>query len=130
MFNHESQQYVGDPTVDQFNPDSGFVIPRSKASASVTLDVGALSATLHAQRLDRLPNWDEDGYIPASILMNASVEYKFAESLSARLTVDNLADKMPVKDRTYASYPYYDTAWFDSLGRTVYLTIDYQVGGK
>jgi outer membrane receptor protein involved in Fe transport len=130
VFNHESQQYVGDPIVDEFNPDSGFVIPRSKASASVTLDAGPWSATLHAQRLDKLANWDEDGFISASILMNASVDYEFTEALSARLTVDNIADKKPVKDPTYSSYPYYDVSWFDSQGRTVYFTVDYKFGGK
>jgi outer membrane receptor protein involved in Fe transport len=130
VFNHESQQYVGDPIVDQFNPASRFVVPRSKASASVTFDSGAFSATLHAQRLDRLANYDEDGFIPASILMNASVEYKIADTVSARLTVDNLADKKPVKDPTYASYPYYDVSWFDSMGRTVFVTVDYKFGGK
>jgi outer membrane receptor protein involved in Fe transport len=130
VFNHESQQYVGDPIIDQFNPDSGFVIPRSKATASVTFDSGPWNATLYAQRLDRLANWDEDGFIPASILMNASVEYEFDETIKARLTVDNLADKKPVKDPTYASYPYYDISWFDSVGRTVYLTLDYKFGDR
>jgi outer membrane receptor protein involved in Fe transport len=91
---------------------------------------GASQHRLHAQRLDRLPNWDEDAYISASILMNASVEYEFAESLRARLTVDNLADKKPVKDPTYRSYPYYDISWFDSVGRTAYLTINYKFGGQ
>jgi outer membrane receptor protein involved in Fe transport len=130
VFNHESQKYVGDPIVDEFRPDSGFVIPRSKASASITLDTGPWSATLHASRLDRLANWDEDNTIPASILMNASFEYKIAETVSARLTVDNIADKKPVKDPTYASYPYYDTSWFDSMGRTVYVTVNYTFGGQ
>ena len=117
VFNHESQQYVGDPIIDQFRPDSGYVIPRSKANASITLDTGPWSATLYAQRLDKLANWDEDGWIPASTLLNASVEYEFSETFSTRLTVDNLADKDPVKDPTHASYPYYNTSWFDSLGR-------------
>lgn len=130
VFNHESQQYTGDPIEDQFDPSTGFVIPRSKASASVTLDTGPWSATLHAQRLDKLANWDEDGLIPASILMNASVSYEFSEDISARLTVDNLADKKPVKDPTYASYPYYDVSWFDSMGRSVYLTVNYKFGGQ
>ncbi len=130
VFNHESQQYVGDPIIDQFVPDSGFVIPRSKASASLTFDSGPWSATLHARRLDRLPNWDEDGYISASILMNASIDYQIADSLGARLTVNNLADKNPVKDPTYGSYPYYDLSWFDSVGRTIYFTVNYQFGGQ
>jgi iron complex outermembrane receptor protein len=125
VFNHESQQYVGDPIIDQFRPDSGYVIPRSKANASITLDTGPWSATLYAQRLDKLANWDEDGWIPASTLLNASVEYEFSETFSTRLTIDNLADKDPVRDPTHASYPYYNTSWFDSLGRTVYLTVNY-----
>jgi outer membrane receptor protein involved in Fe transport len=129
VFNHESQQYTGDPIFDQFVPDSGFVIPRSKANASVTLDTGPWSATLYAQRLDKLPNWDEDGFISASVFMNASLQYEFAESTSARLTVDNLTDKEPVKDPTYGSYPYYDVSWFDSVGRSVYLTINHKFGG-
>jgi outer membrane receptor protein involved in Fe transport len=130
VFGHESQQYVGDPIIDEFDPDSGFVIPRSKASASVTFDTGTWSATLHAQRLDKLANWDEDGFISASVLMNASFNYKFADDMSARLTVDNLFDKKPEKDPTYGSYPYYDVSWFDSMGRTMFLTFDYKFGGQ
>jgi iron complex outermembrane recepter protein len=125
VFDHESQQYVGDPIVDQFNPESGFVIPRSKASASVTFDTGPFSATLAARRLDKLANWDEDGFIPASTWLNASFEYEIAETVSTRLTIDNISDKKPVKDPTYSSYPYYDISWFDSTGRTVYLTVNY-----
>jgi iron complex outermembrane recepter protein len=130
VFHHNSQQYVGDPLVDQFNPASGFVIPRSKASASVTLDTGPWSGTLHAQRLGTLANWDEDGFISSSVLLNFSLEYTFSESASTRLTIDNLQDRDPVKDRTYGSYPYYDVSWFDSLGRTVYLTVNYQFGAQ
>jgi outer membrane receptor protein involved in Fe transport len=130
VFNHESQQYTGDPIIDQFLPDSGFDIPRSKASASVTFETGPISATLYAQRLDELPNWDEDGFIPASTWLNASFEYKIADGVNARLTVDNLADKKPVKDPTYGSYPYYDNSWFDSVGRTMYFTVSYQFGAQ
>jgi outer membrane receptor protein involved in Fe transport len=130
VFDHESQQYVGDPVIDQFLPDSGYVIPRSKATASVTFDTGPFSATLAARRLDKLANWDEDGLIPASTWMNASFEYRIAETVSARLTVDNLTDKQPVKDPTYASYPYYDISWFDSVGRTVYFTVNYTFGAQ
>jgi outer membrane receptor protein involved in Fe transport len=56
------------------------------------------------------------------------MNYDFTEALSARLTIDNLADEMPEKDVTYASYPYYDVSWFDSVGRTVFFTIDYKFG--
>jgi outer membrane receptor protein involved in Fe transport len=130
VFAHRSQQYPGDPLVDQFRLDSGFVIPRSKGSASVTFDSGPFSATLHARRLDRIANYDEDKWIDASVLMNLSIGYELADTVSARLTIDNLADKAPPRDPTYAEYPYYDISWFDSVGRTVFLEVNYEFGAK
>jgi iron complex outermembrane receptor protein len=130
VFNHESQQFPGDDVVDQFDPESTYVIPRSKATAALTLDVGPFSSTLSARRLDRLANWDEDALIPASIWMNLSGSYKISDAASVRLTIDNLADKDPVKDPTYASYPYYDISWFDSVGRSYFLEVNYSFGGK
>ena len=130
VFHHNSQQYVGDPLIDQFNPDSGFVIPRSKASASLTIENGAWSGTLHAQRLGKIANWDEDSFLSSSVLLNTSLEYTFSETASARLTIDNLQDRDPVKDKTHGSYPYYDVSWFDSLGRTIYLSVNYKFGAQ
>ena len=43
---------------------------------------------------------------------------------------DNLLDKMPPKDATWANYPYYDTSWFDSFGRSYFLQATYKFGGK
>jgi outer membrane receptor protein involved in Fe transport len=128
VFGHESQQYPGDPVVDQFRLDSDFVIPRSKASASVTFDTGPFSATVSARRLDRLTNYDEDARIPASIWTNFSTSYEFSEAASVRLTVDNLTDKKPVRDPTYSGYPFYDINWFDSVGRSFFLEIKYRFG--
>jgi outer membrane receptor protein involved in Fe transport len=130
VFGHESQQYPGDPVVDQFRLDSDFVIPRSKASASVTFDTGPFSATVSARRLDRLTNYDEDARIPASVWTNFSTSYEFSKAASVRLTVDNLTDKKPVKDPTYSGYPYYDINWFDSVGRSFFLEINYKFGGQ
>jgi len=46
------------------------------------------------------------------------------------LAVDNLFDKMPPKDPTYTSYPYYDLSWFDSVGRSYFLTFTWKLGGS
>ena len=62
--------------------------------------------------------------------MNLSGAYKISDAASVRLTIDNLADKDPVKDPTYASYPYYDISWFDSVGRSYFLEVNYSFGGK
>jgi iron complex outermembrane recepter protein len=130
VIDHDSQQYPGDPEVDQFDPESGFVIPRSKASLSASLDVGDWTTTLHVRRLDKLANYDEDGRIDASYTTNFSVGYAATEKTHLRLTIDNLTDRMPVKDPTYASYPYYDISWFDSVGRSFFVEISHNFGGQ
>ena len=121
-------QYAGDSALDKLAADSGFYIPRSKASASVTWSRGAWTATVHGQRLDKLPNWDEDAYISDSYLFNGSVQYDVNPQTEVTLTVKNLLDDRPTRDPSYASYPYYDISWFDSVGREFFLNIAYRFG--
>lgn len=123
-------QYPGDPVENKLAADSGYYMPRSKASASLGWNRGSWGATVHAQRLDRLPNWDEDAYIPASTLYNASLQYELESGTGITFIVDNLFDKDPVKDATYGSYPYYDINWFDTQGRSFYLQLTHRFGGK
>lgn len=126
---HTSQQYPGDPIINQLAFDSGYDIPRSKGNASITWIKDKWTTTLHGQRLDRLPNYDEDGYIPATYLFNASIQYQIAPNARVSLTIDNLFDKAPPKDPSYGSYPYYDISWFDSVGRTFFVEMVYKFGG-
>jgi outer membrane receptor protein involved in Fe transport len=137
---HDFQQFDGDAIEDEFEVNSGFDIPRTKASASVSWNRNAWTATLHGERLGRLPNSDsydqvydpEDGgspWIAATYRYNASLQYAFNDHARLSLAVDNLFDKMPPKDRTYTAYPYYDISWFDTLGRSYYLEFTWKFGG-
>lgn len=126
---HTSRQYPGDPIENQLAFDSGYYIPRSKSSAAINWSKDALSIGLHGQRLERLPNYAEDGWIKASYLFNATVQYDINDRTRISLAVDNLFDKNPPKDPTYSSYPYYDTSWFDSTGRSYYLQLTHKFGG-
>ncbi|MFC7301195.1 TonB-dependent receptor [Cognatiluteimonas weifangensis] len=136
---HEFQQFAGDPVEDEFAVNSGFDIPRSKSSASVTWSRNRWSATLHGQRLGKLPNgWSydqvwEDGdpgpMIEATYRYNASLRFRLTERAQLALSATNLFDKMPPKDPTYTAYPYYDISWFDAVGRTVYLQYTHKFGG-
>lgn len=136
---HDFQQYPGDPIEDQFAVNSGFDIPRTKTSVSVTWEKDAWSATLYGQRLGRLPNgWSydqvwEDGdpgpTIPATYRYNASVVYRFNDAARISLAVVNLFNKMPPEDPTYTAYPYYDISWFDAVGRTVNVQYTHKFGG-
>lgn len=138
---HESQQYTNDPFENQFAVNSGFDIPRSKASASVSWEKNRWSATLHGQRLGKLPSsssYDKafdptDGtrpWVGATYRFNTSVQYRFSDHAQLSLIVDNLFDKMPPKDTSYLAYPYYDISWFDTIGRQFYLQYTHKFGGS
>ena len=137
---HLFKQYTGDSEVDEFVVNSGFDIPRNKASASVAWEKNAWTVTLHGDRLGRLPNSDsydqivdteagEKAWIGATYRFNLSTEYRFNERMRLSFAVTNLFDKMPPKDPTYTSYPYYDVSWFDSMGRSYYVQFTAKFGG-
>lgn len=127
--NHDFQQYPGDPTIDKLAFDSGYYIPREKGTASVSWTNDRLTGTIQGQYLGKLPNYDEDAYIDASWLFNASVQYDVNDRVRLSGTINNLFDEGPVNDPTYSAYPYYDISWFDSVGRSFYFQLTYKMGG-
>ncbi len=129
VFKHSFQQYPGDPVINKLAYDSSYYIPRDKSNASLTWSQDAVKFTLSGTRLGKLPNYDEDAYIKASYLFNATLQYDFTDYLRGSLTVRNLLDKMPVKDPTWSSYPYYNASWYDSVGRSMFLQLTYKLGG-
>ncbi len=138
---HDFQRYTGDTIEDQFAVNSGFDIPRTKSSVSVTWEKDAWSATVYGSRLGKLPtsdsydqvfDWDsgDSPYIRATYRYNASVQYRFDDHSRLSLSVVNVFNKMPPKDATYTAYPYYDVSWFDSVGRTINLQYTHKFGGS
>ena len=43
---------------------------------------------------------------------------------------ERIVNKMPPKDATYTSYPYYDVSWFDTVGRQLNLQYTHKFGGS
>ncbi|TYT27562.1 TonB-dependent receptor [Luteimonas viscosa] len=137
---HDIQVYPDEPVVDMFAINSGYDIPRTKASLRLSWEREAWSASVQGRRLGRLPNDDsyyeiwspEDGtdaWIPATYRYNANLQYAFDEHARLSLTVVNLFDKAPPYDPTYTGYPYYDISWFDTEGRSFYLQYTHKFGG-
>ncbi|GAA4222419.1 TonB-dependent receptor [Sphingomonas endophytica] len=129
VFDHTFRQYPGDPTIDKLAFDSGYDIPRDKSTASVTWSADAIKLTVETRRLGKLPNYAQEGFIKASYLVNTTFQYDFTDHLRGSLSVTNVLDQKPIKDRTYAAYPYYDISWFDSVGRSVFLEMTWKLGG-
>jgi outer membrane receptor protein involved in Fe transport len=138
---HDFQQFDGDAIEDEFEVNSGFDIPRTKASATVSWERNAWTAALHGERLGKLPSSDsydqvfdpedEEGlaWIGATYRYNATLQYRVTDHARLSFAVNNLFDKMPPRDPTYTAYPYYDISWFDTMGRTFYLEFTYKFGG-
>ena len=137
---HDVQDYPDQPLVDKFAINSGYDIPRSKASARLSWEREAWSASIQGRRLGSLPNgwsydevWEEGDpgpWIGATYRYNANLQYKITERAQVSLTANNLFDKKPPVDPTYTSYPYYDISWFDTQGRSFFVEFSYKFGGK
>ena len=133
---HNFQQYPGDPTVDMLhydtcNSDTQCVaLPRVKANLGISWDKGAWGASLFGNYLGRVPNYDDDAWTQPTWRFNAGGRYDINDHLRVSLSINNLFDKMPPKDATWAAYPYYDTSWFDSIGRSYFVQVTWKLGGK
>ncbi len=129
VFNHKIQQYPEDPVLNQFEPANGYEIPRDKGKAYVTWSLQRFSTTLTAIRIGKMTNWNWDDKIPESYWFNLSAQYDVTDRIQARIAVNNLLDRDPVEDPSHASYPYYNSSWFDSVGREYFFQLTYKMGG-
>lgn len=129
VFDHTIQQYPGDPVIDQFVPASGYEIPRDKGKAYITWARDRFSTTLTTIYTGEMTNWNWDDKIDDSYWFYLSAQYDVSDRMRISATVNNLLDSDPVEDPSHASYPYYNSSWYDSVGRTFFLQLTYQLGG-
>ena len=128
---HTRQQYPGDPREDMLDVSfASTTLPRTKGNVGVSWDRNAWGASLFGTYVGRVANYDNDAWTQATWRFNAGARYDITDHLRVALTVNNLLDKMPPRDATWANYPYYDTSWFDSTGRSYYLQITWKLGGE
>ncbi|WP_300620134.1 TonB-dependent receptor [Dokdonella sp.] len=128
---HSRQQYPGDPTENMLDVSfSATTLPRAKGNVGVNWDKGPWGGSLFGTYLGRVANYDNDAWTPATWRFNAGARYDVNDHLRVSLSVNNLFDKMPPKDATWAPYPYYDTSWFDSIGRSYYVRVTWKLGGR
>ncbi|WP_141455112.1 TonB-dependent receptor [Pseudoxanthomonas sp. z9] len=127
---HTRQQYPGDPEEDMLDVSfSSKTLPRTKGNLGMSWERNAWGASLFGTYLGRVANYDNDDWTQATWRFNGGARYDINDHLRVSLSVNNLFDKMPPRDATWGNYPYYDTSWFDSLGRSYYLQITWKIGG-
>lgn len=128
---HTRQQYPGDPEEDMLDVSfSATTLPRQKGNLGVSWDRNAWGASLFGNYLGRVANYANDAWTKATWRFNAGARYDINDHLRVSLTVNNLLDDMPPKDATWANYPYYDTSWFDSTGRSYFLQVTWKLSGE
>jgi iron complex outermembrane recepter protein len=128
---HTRQMYPGDPTEDMLDVSfSATTLPRTKSNLGVSWDKGAWGASLFGNYLGRVANYDNDVWTEATWRFNAGARYDLNDRFRISLSVNNLFNKMPPDDPTWSNYPYYDTSWFDSFGRSYFVQFTYKFGGS
>ncbi|MGX5731498.1 TonB-dependent receptor [Pseudoxanthomonas beigongshangi] len=128
---HTRQLYPGDPTEDMLDVSfADTTLPRTKGNIGVNWDKGAFGASLFGNYVGRVANYNNDAWTESTWRFNAGARYDVTDHLRISLSINNLFDKMPPKDATWANYPYYDTSWFDSFGRSFYLQFTWKLGGE
>jgi outer membrane receptor protein involved in Fe transport len=127
---HETQLSPDSPVDNQLTDLYYYLIPRTKANASVTWNYHDFTATLYGSRIGGLPNYDGDKRLAPTYRANLTLGYRVATGVNVSLIVDNLFDNRPQFDPTWTSYPYYDRRWFNAIGRAYFVQMNVKLGGK
>jgi outer membrane receptor protein involved in Fe transport len=130
VIRHTTQLSADSPVDNEMTDIYYYLIPRTKANASVTWNYRDFTATLYGSRLGGIPNYDGTRRLAPTFLYNATFGYRVTPDINVSLVVDNLFDARPPRDDTWTSYPYYYTKWFDAVGRAYFVEMNVKFGGK
>lgn len=127
---HTIQLYQGDPVVNELTDWYDYVIPRYKASYSVGWTFRDLTTTVHGSTIGGLPDYNGDRRLAPTSVFNTTFSYRFSPRGSITFVVDNVLDTKPHRDDTWTAYPFYETRWFNVIGREFAAEVSYKFGGK
>ncbi|AFC86315.1 outer membrane receptor for ferrienterochelin and colicins [Frateuria aurantia DSM 6220] len=137
MLKHDYQQYKGGEVINQLtNP---LYSSEFKSIVSGALSWSSLnqrwSSTLYWHRYGATPNYtamvagygtEGAGYLKPWITFNWSLNYSPTRKLDLSLLVNNVMNKMPPRDPTYSSFPYYNSYNYNPYGREIMAQADYR----
>ena len=109
-------------------------------SGSVNWNIGRWSSTIYAIRYGKIANlaaysspfvYQAFGATTLKpwILYNATVRYDLTPDARVTLTINNLFNRMPPRDNSYTSWPYYDFGAYNPFGRSYFVDFNYRFGG-
>jgi outer membrane receptor protein involved in Fe transport len=140
MLKHDYQVYPGSPVINQLtNP-----LYSSEFKSIVSGALGwslhdTWSSTLYWHRYGPTPNdaamvsganYKGAGKVSPWITWNWSLTYSPTPAVDVSLLTNNLTNKMPPKDGSYAgTFPYYNNQNYNVYGREVMLQLNWRFGG-
>jgi outer membrane receptor protein involved in Fe transport len=137
---HEYQQYPGDDVLDLLNDGFQSSEFKSVVTGDVSWEIGAFSMAVHATRFGSTPNFStqvgstQNGVGPKDVgphmLYNVNFNYEITPSQDISLTVNNVFNEMPPRDRSWTTYPYYNNFNYSAYGRAMWLEYRVEVGGS
>ena len=127
---HKTQLSPDVPVDNELTDLYYYLIPRTKANASVTWNFRDFTTTLYGSRLGGIPNYDGTQRMGPTFLYNLTMGYKVTPGINVSLAIDNLFDARPPRDTTWTSYPYYSRNWFSAVGRAYFVEMSMKFGGK
>jgi outer membrane receptor protein involved in Fe transport len=130
VIRHTTQLSPDSPVDNEMTDIYYYLIPRTKANASVTWNFHDFTTTLYGARLGGIPNYDGTQRMGPTFLYNATFGYRVAPGINVSLAVDNVFDSRPPRDTTWTSYPYYSRNWFSAVGRAYFVDISVKFDGN
>lgn len=107
-----------------------YLIPRTKANASVTWNYRDFTATVYGSRLGGIPDYDGTKRLSPTSEYNTTFGYSITPAFNVQLVINNVLDKRPRRDESWTSYPYYYIPWSNPIGRAFFLEASLKLGGK
>jgi len=130
VIKHTTQLSPDTPVINEMTDIYYYLIPRSKANASVTWSYRDFTTTLYGSRLSGIPNYDGTTRLAPSFDYNATFSYDITKRFNLSFVIDNLFDAKPRRDPTWTSYPYYYIPWNNPTGRSFFLEARMKLGGS
>jgi len=130
VIRHRTRLSPDSPIDNEMTDIYYYLIPRTKANASVTWTYHDFSTTLYGSRLGGIPNYDGTLRLAPTFNYNATFSYNFSRNFNLSLAIDNLFDAKPRRDPTWTSYPYYYIPWNNPTGRAFFLEASMKLGGS
>lgn len=126
--NHHYRQNPADPAIDLLHNFNSYEF-KTRTSASVSWETGGWTSTIFGTLYGKSVNYGGTGTFGRWAQFNGSVRYNVTDDAYIELTVNNIANRRPPTDSSYAggnysAPPYYNIFSYNGFGRAYWLEYD------